>query len=314
MRQLDMVSKFRFGTLAIMLFALAACSDPVPKTDKEMSDAIVGTWAEFAASCSQGYVLNFYHDGNYWDGWIDSEKYSEGYWSIKDKTLLLEYEKLQYGDEQKTVGVEKSARKVVFTSDGYLQIVERDATTSVYHKCRPEELSSNRAQGSETSPLASENEPEPDESPSVGAAGGISFGDGYEQHPARKFSGKAAPLSLTRDQRDFVTRLTEAYGQPSNFGGSLVVVQFGCGTGCSFAYALDKRTGRVTSFPVGGEEYQGMQIHARSDSALVWVSWHPSASWESCVAQAWKFGEAGFSEVVAEAPIDCDDRDRLPSI
>lgn len=308
MRKFDMVSKFRICALAVMLFALAACSDPVPETDKELSDAIVGNWAKFAASCSQGYVFNFYHDGSYWDGWIDGEKYSEGYWSIKDKTLLLEYEKLQHGDEQKTVGVEKSARKVAFTSDGYLHIVESDATTSVYHKCRPEELSVNRAQGAETSPLASANEPEPDKWALARAADGISFGGGYEQYPARQFSGKAAPLSLMWRSD---TEMTWAYGQPSNFGGSLVVTTMHCGTNCSAAWVLDKRTGRVTKFPIGGEAYERMAIHTRSDSALVWASWYSHMEWESCTAQAWKFGEAGFSEVVAEAPIDCGARDRL---
>lgn len=144
--------------------------------------------------------------------------------------------------------------------------------------------------------------------------GQLAFGSGFEFHPASAFFGKIAPLRLTPDQRNFQTRFREAYQSPVNFGGSLVILQFGCGTGCSFAYALDKSSGLVLDFPIGGEAYQGMGIHAEADSALVWASWYTSPSFEECQAQAWKLGANGFVDLTGVISISCEMKDQLPTI
>ena len=142
----------------------------------------------------------------------------------------------------------------------------------------------------------------------------LSFGNGYQQFLVSEFYGQPAPLKIRSDQRIFETRIMKAYQSPINFGGSLVIMRFGCGTGCSFAYALDKSSGLVLDFPIGGEVYQALQIHARVDSALVWASWYDDPSWERCRAQAWRLGASGFSEVSPEVSISCASKDQVPSI
>jgi hypothetical protein len=140
------------------------------------------------------------------------------------------------------------------------------------------------------------------------------FGSGYGEHSVRVYSGPEIPLRLSSDQRGYRTRLREAYQRPINFGGSLVLMQLGCGTGCTFAYALDKSSGLVLQLPVGGEGQQALILHARQESALVWASWYETARWEKCKGQAWILSSRGFEPASGEISISCEQRDRLPSI
>jgi hypothetical protein len=142
----------------------------------------------------------------------------------------------------------------------------------------------------------------------------LPFGDGYDRFHVGKFRGRPAPLRLSEDQKYYVTRMKDAYRQPVNFGGSLVLLQFGCGTGCTFAYALDKSSGFVLNFPIGGEEYQAMQLHAQDDSALVWASWYTDAGWEACLGQAWSLGAEGFNQESPVIKIDCASKESVASI
>lgn len=67
----------------------------------------------------------------------------------------------------------------------------------------------------------------------------LDFDEGFEDYPAEIFAKPTSPLRLSKGQKTYITRFKEAYKQPVNFGGSLVILQFGCGTGCTFAFALD---------------------------------------------------------------------------
>lgn len=131
------------------------------------------------------------------------------------------------------------------------------------------------------------------------------FGEGFDNYKVDVYRGAAAPLSLTTDQRTLATRLREAYTQPIDFGGSLAISQIGCGTGCTFAYALDKSSGRVYDFPVGGEEYQYLTIRTRSNSALAWAGWQSNFDPKECRGQAWILDRSGFREVISSHIIDC---------
>jgi hypothetical protein len=161
---------------------------------------------------------------------------------------------------------------------------------------------------------ASRQEDRPTKAEGVGAAldGGIvpsapdsSFGEGFERFPADIYQGPSAPLRLSSGQKMFVTRIKEAYPSEVDFGGSLVMLQIGCGTGCTFAYALDKSSGTVLDFPVGGEDYQYLTIRTRENSALAWAGWQSSFDPKECRAQAWVLGKNGFQEQVNEHVIDC---------
>ena len=140
----------------------------------------------------------------------------------------------------------------------------------------------------------------------VPGSSGLSFDQGFQTYPAEIYRGPTAPLRLSPRQKAFVTRMEEAYLEPVNFGGSLVLLQFGCGTGCTFAYALDKSSGVVIDFPIGGEDYQYLSISTRADSALVWAGWQSSFDPKECRAQAWVLGKRGFEERVSEHVIACN--------
>lgn len=151
-------------------------------------------------------------------------------------------------------------------------------------------------------PLA-EPEPEPTPEPQPAA---LTFNSGFANYPASRYTGAAKPLDLSPDQRTFRTRLGDAYGRPVNFGGSLTMTVIGCGTGCVTYYALDKSSGKVLSFPLGGEGNMYLQLSHRPDSALVWARWGGGTGGGDCMAQPWVLGAGGFTAQSAARPIQCD--------
>jgi hypothetical protein len=308
--------------IAIASFALlcAACSEQ-PASE----DDLVGTWVLqpplVEGTCDVGdYIFVFNQDESFGAGVLAGAWDDEGTWSISDGKVIIATQSTGSGEGGMQISQDIRLTPYEFKLSSPSELTLINDEKKLRHnlrKCDPDPLI-----GLERGAIVrSTSEPiEPTLNTRVvpaakmSSADPISFGERYDRYPASRFNGNSAALSLTSEQMNFISRLTEAYAQPVNFAGSLVIVQFGCGTGCSFAYALDKRTGRATSFPIGGEEYQGMGIHAVAGSSLVWASWYTSASWENCVAQAWKFGEAGFSEVTEEININCSDKDRIQSI
>lgn len=76
-----------------------------------------------------------------------------------------------------------------------------------------------------------------------------------------------------RDYATYRTRLRNAMGQGANFAGNLALLQIGCGTGCSFAFAGDVRNGQVFSFPIGGEDYYSLDLRYQLESRAVVAYW-----------------------------------------
>ena len=62
-------------------------------------------------------------------------------------------------------------------------------------------------------------------------------------------------------------------GQGANFAGNLALLQIGCGTSCSFAFAGDVRNGQVFSFPIGGEDYYSLDLRYQLESRAVVAYW-----------------------------------------
>ena len=60
--------------------------------------------------------------------------------------------------------------------------------------------------------------------------------------------------------RNFRTRIKNGLAQGPNFAGSWSMVEIGCGTDCRFVIPVDGRTGRITNFPIGGEENYQMEL------------------------------------------------------
>lgn len=86
------------------------------------------------------------------------------------------------------------------------------------------------------------------------------------------FTGSQAPY------RAFRTRLLEAAQAGVNFAGRYALVSVGCGTECTFTYVIDGTTGNITEFPIGGEDYQQVDLKFDPTSSLVKAYWNPDFS------------------------------------
>jgi hypothetical protein len=81
-----------------------------------------------------------------------------------------------------------------------------------------------------------------------------------------------------RDAKDYRTQIRNGIKEGPNFAGRYKVIQFGCGTGCTFVYVADVSTGRVYSFPHGGEDDQELRLEYRISSNLIRAWWIPPNS------------------------------------
>ncbi len=71
----------------------------------------------------------------------------------------------------------------------------------------------------------------------------------FRDHPAtERFTGRNAPLILTRRDVMFRTRLRWVARERPNFAGRYILTGWGCGTGCVMGAIIDARTGRVYWF------------------------------------------------------------------
>lgn len=88
----------------------------------------------------------------------------------------------------------------------------------------------------------------------------------------------AMPEFQWRDRKfkDFRTRIRNGIKGGANFSGRYKIIQIGCGTGCSFVIVADVSTGRVYSFPHGGEYDQMLQLEYRVSSNLIRAWWVPN--------------------------------------
>ena len=81
----------------------------------------------------------------------------------------------------------------------------------------------------------------------------------------------------------------------------------GCGAGCRLVFLADARTGKITSFPLSGEDYYLLQLDFHPDSPVVKARWqreladHPDCMAETLVLQGDRFRR--ISEV--RTPGDC---------
>lgn len=76
-----------------------------------------------------------------------------------------------------------------------------------------------------------------------------------------------------REYSDFRTRIRKGLKTGPNFAGDLSVIQIGCGGGCSFVVVASNRTGKVMSFPRGGEENMHLSLKFQPDSRLIIAQW-----------------------------------------
>lgn len=71
------------------------------------------------------------------------------------------------------------------------------------------------------------------------------------------FTGKNAPMVITKNNRDFRTRLKEAAKRKPDFAGRYVVAIWGCGTACVAGALVDAKTGKVYFLPGAIHDFEG---------------------------------------------------------
>ena len=93
------------------------------------------------------------------------------------------------------------------------------------------------------------------------------------------FTGRDKAYNLYR------TRIRDGVAQGANFAGYFSMIEIGCGTSCRFAFVVDLRTGKIGSFPYGGEEQYQMKLLYSPDSQLLKVRWKGGWDSEFCIEQ-----------------------------
>ena len=86
------------------------------------------------------------------------------------------------------------------------------------------------------------------------------------------YQGAPAQVILkSEDEMAFRTRLREAAKQPVNFAGQYVLTTWGCGTGCLYGAAVNKKIGSVTFLPgtVSGWQGKGERVMFHRNSRLL---------------------------------------------
>ena len=73
--------------------------------------------------------------------------------------------------------------------------------------------------------------------------------------------------------RMYRTAIREGMKKGPNFSGHYSFIKIGCGTGCSFGYIADVKTGKVFSFPYGGEQHYQMFVLHSADTNLMRVNY-----------------------------------------
>lgn len=129
--------------------------------------------------------------------------------------------------------------------------------------------------------------------------------DRHADFPARPYRGPIAmPDFHGRDRahRAYRTRISEGARRGPNAAGHLAIIPIGCGTRCLFFPVVDVLTGRVSSFPIGGEEYPSIDLDYRINSNLVIATWEENP--ERCMRAAYLwtgrvFRQASGLEVIS---------------
>ena len=88
---------------------------------------------------------------------------------------------------------------------------------------------------------------------------------------------QAAPAQVilkSEDEKAFRTRLREAAKQPVNYAGQYALTTWGCGTGCLYGAAVNKKTGTVTFLPgtVSGWQGRGERVMFHRNSRLLMLA------------------------------------------
>lgn len=120
----------------------------------------------------------------------------------------------------------------------------------------------------------------------------------FQKYPSvRPYKGKAAQPDFLHKDKDFAnfkTRILSGMKNGVTFAGEFSVIQFGCGTGCSNVIVANNRTGRLFSFPRGGETNQALTLKFQPNSKLMLARWYTDSLWETCMMETFVFDNGNW--------------------
>jgi len=138
--------------------------------------------------------------------------------------------------------------------------------------------------------------------------------ESFGAYPVPVYTGKVRYPDFKGAQKQyslFRTRLgNAARREKSEFSGSWMVEQIGCGTSCTFGFVIDHKTGAIVPLPVGGEETPNLMLFHRADSRLLKATWFDKSWFDGdCKIGQWTFQNGQFHEVSITTHVpreDCD--------
>ena len=125
------------------------------------------------------------------------------------------------------------------------------------------------------------------------------------------YSGQRARPNFAGDGEKYLrfkTAITNGFRSNPIAMGHYTIITVGCGTSCTFSWVGDVRTGKIITFPLGGEDYPELQILTRPNNRLILTLWG-SYSGESCTGRLYAFDGDKFVPASAErkSPNSCSD-------
>ena len=93
----------------------------------------------------------------------------------------------------------------------------------------------------------------------------------FKDYPVKSvYTGQTAQLDLSDEgARMFRTRLRDALKEKPDFAGEYVITMWGCGASCRMYSLVNKRTGKLLSDGLGGEERQEDIVASKANSRLL---------------------------------------------
>ena len=93
----------------------------------------------------------------------------------------------------------------------------------------------------------------------------------FKDYPVKSvYTGQTAQLDLSDEgARMFRTRLRDALKEKPDFAGEYVITMWGCGASCRMYSFVNKRTGKLLSDGLGGEERQEDIVASKANSRLL---------------------------------------------
>ena len=100
----------------------------------------------------------------------------------------------------------------------------------------------------------------------------------FADYPVKEvYQGKVVLPSFSgrdRHWRNYRTRIAKSMTADGvRHAGEINVAQIGCGTGCSFLFLANVRTGKVYDFPRHGERDRFLQVYTEPASKLMAAQW-----------------------------------------